>query len=59
MSDNQLLCVLIQISDALVNLALRKAAEQANMTFDELLALPAGKSRRSRHDDTTVAILML
>ena len=41
----------------LVGAALRQAARECNMTEEQLLALPAGKHRRGRHDDTTVVVM--
>lgn len=44
-------------AERLVQAALSKAAEEAGLTLPDLLALPAGRQRRSRHDDTTVVVL--
>jgi pyruvate dehydrogenase phosphatase len=42
----------------LVEATLRRAADECGMTYEQLLALPPGKHRRSRHDDTTVVVLL-
>ncbi|OQS00248.1 phosphatase 2C, partial [Thraustotheca clavata] len=44
-------------SQGLVHHVINRAASEAGMTFDEMTALPAGRKRRNRHDDTTVVIL--
>lgn len=44
-------------ADRLVHSALSKASEEAGVALDELLALPPGRQRRSKHDDTTVVVL--
>lgn len=42
----------------LVEATLRRAAEECGMSYEQLLALPPGKHRRSRHDDTTAVVLL-
>lgn len=44
---------------ALVEATLRRAAVECGLTYEQLLALPPGKHRRSRHDDTTAVVMML
>lgn len=46
-------------SEMILEQVLLRAAERSRLTLDELLALPAGRARRSRHDDTTVAVIYL
>lgn len=42
---------------ALVERVLQKAAKRYDMTYHDLLSLPAGSHRRRRHDDTTVVVV--
>lgn len=44
-------------AQALVELALLKAAAECGMSVEELKRLPPGRARRSRHDDTTVVVM--
>lgn len=44
---------------ALVEAVLTKAAKHSGLTLQELLNLPAGRSRRTRHDDTTAVVIYL
>jgi len=44
---------------ALVEATLRRAADECGLTYEQLLDLPPGKHRRSRHDDTTAVVMML
>ena len=44
-------------AERLVNAALVKASQEAGMELQDLLKLPAGRQRRSRHDDTTVVVM--
>jgi pyruvate dehydrogenase phosphatase len=44
-------------AERLVKEALTKASQEAGMELQELLELPAGRQRRSRHDDTTVVVM--
>ena len=46
-------------ASVLVEATLRRAADECGMTYEQLLALPPGKHRRSRHDDTTAVVLLL
>jgi len=46
-----------QAGDRLVQRALEVAAGECGMTIEQLRALPAGSSRRNRHDDTTAVVL--
>eukprot|EP01038_Epipyxis_sp_PR26KG_P016323 gene16323-22233_t len=46
-----------EIADRLITRALEIAAEESGMTFEELKALPIGRQRRSRHDDTTAVVM--
>ena len=66
LSDQEATCVVKRaIADgidpalALREKALQVAANEAGMTVEELKALPPGKARRSRHDDTTSIVLIL
>jgi hypothetical protein len=43
----------------LIDLALEKRAEELMMTWEELRTVPAGKSRRTKHDDMTVVVMFL
>lgn len=47
-----------EIAKVLVEKALTNAARESGMTLDELLQLPVGRARRSRHDDTTAVVLV-
>lgn len=47
-----------EIAKLLVQKALSNAAKESGMTLDELLQLPVGRARRSRHDDTTAVVLI-
>lgn len=47
-----------EIAKVLVDKALTNAARESGMTLDELLQLPVGRARRSRHDDTTAVVLV-
>ena len=47
-----------EIAKVLVDTALTNAARESGMTLDELLQLPVGRARRSRHDDTTAVVLV-
>ena len=42
---------------AIVDRVMELAAEESGMTVEELKNLPAGRARRSRHDDTTVVVM--
>lgn len=44
-------------SSALVEKTLEKAALRYDLTIPEMLSLPPGRQRRTRHDDTTVVVL--
>ena len=44
-------------AERLVNRALEIAAEESGMTLAQLKTLPVGRSRRSRHDDTTAVVM--
>lgn len=44
-------------AEALVNNALDVAAKNCDLNLEELMNLPAGSQRRSRHDDTTVIVM--
>lgn len=44
-------------AEAIVDKVLEKAAKECEMTVAELKALPPGRHRRSRHDDTTVVVM--
>lgn len=46
-----------QAAQLLVERALQIASAESGMTLEELLALPQGRQRRSRHDDTTVVVM--
>ena len=48
-----------QAAEALVNATLERASIECGMTKSELMALPAGRKRRSRHDDTTAIVIYL
>lgn len=48
-----------QAANALVNATLERASLECGMTKIELMALPAGRKRRSRHDDTTAIVIYL
>lgn len=47
-----------EISKLLVGKALANAARESGMTIEELYQLPIGRARRSRHDDTTVVLMV-
>ena len=44
---------------ALVEATLERASSECGMTKSELMALPPGRKRRSRHDDTTAIVIYL
>jgi len=43
----------------LLQAALKKAAQEKHISLEELQNMPAGKGRRSIHDDTTIVIIKL
>lgn len=47
-----------EIAQVLVETALANAAKQCGMTVEDLKKLPAGRARRSRHDDTTAVVMI-
>lgn len=63
LSDEEAVEIVAKCSDPshaaedLVNTALVVAASSCGLSVKELLALPAGSQRRSRHDDTTVIVI--
>ena len=46
-----------EASAAIVRQALVKAAHESRMSIEELMAIPSGSKRRSRHDDTTAVVM--
>ena len=46
-----------EIGKRLVARALTIAGEECGLTFEQLLRLPPGRSRRGVHDDTTAVVL--
>ena len=44
-------------ADRLVQRALEIAAAESGITIEQLKALPIGRARRSRHDDTTAVVM--
>jgi pyruvate dehydrogenase phosphatase len=46
-----------EASAALVRRALETAARESSMSLEELMAIPSGAKRRSRHDDTTAVVM--
>lgn len=44
---------------ALVDATLERASIECGMTKSELMSLPSGRKRRSRHDDTTAIVIYL
>ena len=44
-------------AERLVNAALTQAANEAGMELPDLLKLPPGRQRRTKHDDTTVIVM--
>ena len=47
------------LSNRLIEYALECRAKDLEMTVSDLKAIPAGRSRRSKHDDITIAIIYL
>ena len=47
------------VADGLLHEVLSRAAKEYGMSVDELKRLPAGKQRRSRHDDITITVVQL
>ena len=48
-----------QAASLLVETALVVAASESNLSIEKLKSLPAGRERRSRHDDTTAIVMFL
>lgn len=47
------------VAAVLVDMALGVAAAESRMSLEQLKALPVGRDRRRRHDDTTAVVLFL
>ena len=48
-----------EVSQALLDEVLSRAAGDVGMTVEQLRSLPPGRHRRIRHDDISVAVLVL
>ncbi len=46
-----------EVAKKLVERALEIAASESGMSLQDLRQLPPGRSRRSRHDDTTAVVM--
>ena len=46
-------------AEALMVAALQHAAQDAGMSLQQLVSLPAGRQRRRKHDDITVVVVVL
>ena len=44
-------------AEKLVSRALEIAADESGISYAQLKALPQGRARRSRHDDTTAIVM--